>query len=195
MRTGSQNIYTSVKAFSQKGKLLSKNNFQILAESRDLEELVTRIKDTKYSNIISEITKPITSIKIEKKLKEYLINNHFAIAKISGENVLMEHYLRYVLWNLKFIIKGKINGKSQEEIENHIDLRAEELIKQRDIVLKALIAVDVEEAITNLKNTRLGSEITKALAIYNENKNIQIFDVYFDKILYQRIKKALQIPL
>ena len=41
---GSKNVYASVKAYSKRGKLLTKADFQTLAESRDLEELMTRIK-------------------------------------------------------------------------------------------------------------------------------------------------------
>ena len=39
-----KNVYASVKSYSQRGKLLNRSDFQTLAESRDLEELMTRIK-------------------------------------------------------------------------------------------------------------------------------------------------------
>ena len=42
----SKNVYASVKAYSKRGKLLTKSDFQTLAEARDLEELMTRIKNT-----------------------------------------------------------------------------------------------------------------------------------------------------
>ncbi|MCY3854362.1 MAG: V-type ATPase subunit [Thaumarchaeota archaeon] len=185
-------IYSSVKAFSQRGKLLSKDDFQTLSESRDMDELMTRIKNTKYSNVISSISKPYEINKIEKTLKDHLIEMHFSIAKTSGENVINEYYLKYVLWNLKLIIKGKILGKSYEEIESQINLRAEELIKQRDIIVKAMTSSDLEECITSLRNTVFGDNVSKAIDMYNEKKNIQIFDIYFDKILNAQIKKALQ---
>jgi V/A-type H+-transporting ATPase subunit C len=35
-----KNVYASVKSYSQRGKLLKKEDFQTLAESRDLEELM-----------------------------------------------------------------------------------------------------------------------------------------------------------
>ena len=43
-----KNVYASVKSYSQRGKLLNRADFQTLAESRDLEELMTRIKNTIY---------------------------------------------------------------------------------------------------------------------------------------------------
>jgi V/A-type H+-transporting ATPase subunit C len=83
-------------------------------------------------------------------------------------------------------------GKSQEEIETHINLHAEELIKQRDIVIKALVAKDLEEAVASLSSVEFGDEIAKAAALYNDKGNIQIFDTYFDKILYQHLAGAMK---
>jgi len=82
--------------------------------------------------------------------------------------------------------------KSQEDIEAHINFRAEELIKQRDVVVKALVAEDLEEAVASLSQAEFGEEIAKAAALYEERKNIQIFDTYFDKILFTRLVKALK---
>jgi len=75
-------------------------------------------------------------------------------------------------------------GKSQEDIEIHINFRAEELTKQRDVVVKALVAGDLEEAVASLNQAEFGEEISKAAALYEDKKNIQIFDTYFDKILF-----------
>jgi len=52
---GSKNVYASVKAYSKRGKLLTKSDFQTLAESRDLEELMTRIKNTVYGDAVADV--------------------------------------------------------------------------------------------------------------------------------------------
>ena len=83
--------------------------------------------------------------------------------------------------NLKLILKGKILGKSQEEISAFFNMHAEELAKQRDIVVKALVAKDLEEAVSSLGSSPFSDEIQKAVELYNETKNIQAFDIYFDK--------------
>ena len=56
-----KNVYASVKSYSQRGKLLKKADFQTLAESRDLEELMTRIKNTIYGDAVADVQKPYTS--------------------------------------------------------------------------------------------------------------------------------------
>ena len=190
---GSKNVYASVKAYSKRGKLLSKSDFQTLAESRDLEELMTRIKNTVYGEAVADVQKPYTSQSIESALRSKLADIHYSIAKTSGNSgVLDAYYMKFIVSNLKLILKGKVLGKSQEELETHINLHAEELIKQRDVVIKALVAKDLEEAVASLNSAQFGDEIAKASALYNEKKNIQIFDTYFDKILFQHLSGAMK---
>ena len=190
---GSKNVYASVKAYSKRGKLLTKSDFQTLAESRDLEELMTRIKNTVYSDAVADVQKPYTSQSIESALRSQLADIHYSIAKTSGNSgVLDAYYMKFIVSNLKLILKGKVLGKSQEELETHINLHAEELIKQRDVVIKALVAKDLEEAVASLNSVQFGDEIAKAAALYNEKKNIQVFDTYFDKILFQHLSGAMK---
>ena len=189
-----KSVYASVKAYSKKGKLLERSDFQTLAESRDLDELMTRIKNTSYADAVSEVQKPYTSQGIESALRGHLAETHHSIARTAGgsSRLLDAYYMRFIITNLKIILKGKVLGKSQGELETHLNLRAEELIKQRDITVKALVAKDLEEAVAGLGSAQFGEEITKAAAAYNDNKNIQIFDTYFDKILYKELGSAIQ---
>lgn len=188
-----KNVYASVKSYSQRGKLLKKEDFQTLAESRDLEELMTRIKNTIYGDAISDVQKPYTSQGIESSLRGHLADVHYSIAKTAGDSPILDaYYMKFIISNLKQILKGKVLGKSQDEIETHINLHAEELIKQRDVIIKALVSKDLEETVASLTSVQFGDEISKAASLYNETKNIQIFDTYFDKILYQQLGRALK---
>ena len=190
--SASKNVYASVKSYSKRGKLLKKEDFQTLAESRDLDELMTRIKNTVYADAVVGVEKPYTSQNIESALRSHLADVHYGISKTAGGGILDAYYLKFIISNLKQILKGKALGKSQEEIETHINLHAEELINQRDIVIKALIAKDLEEAVANLSQTEFGEDIVKATALYADKKSLQIFDTYFDKILMSRLVKALK---
>jgi V/A-type H+-transporting ATPase subunit C len=190
---GSQKVFASVKSFSQRGKLLSKAELQTLAESRDLDELITRIKNTKYVDAISKINKPFTAGKIESALRSELAEIHYSIANTAGKSDILDaYYLKFLITNLKVILKGKALGKSQEEIEPHLNLHAEELINQRDVIIKALTAKDLEEAIASLNTIEFGEELTKTVALYNDKKNVQVFDVLLDKILYQQLGRAMR---
>jgi V/A-type H+/Na+-transporting ATPase subunit C len=194
MGSGSQKVFAAVKSYSKRGRLLKKSEFQTLAESRDLDELITRIKNTVYADAVSKISKPYTSEKIESVLRSNLADVHYSIAKTGGgSKVLDAYYLKFIIWNLKLILKGRVLGKTQEEIEPQLNLHAEELIKQRDVILKALVAKDLEETVSSLNSTVFGDDIAKAVAMYNDKKNIQIFDTYFDKILVKQLSAALRI--
>ncbi len=193
MGQGSKNVYASVKSYSLRGKLLSRGDLQTLAESRDLEELITRIKNTVYAESVSGLSKPYSAQSIENALRSHLADVHYSIAKTSGgSGVLDAYYLKFIITNLKLILKGKALGKSQEEIEPHINLHAEELIKKRDVIIKALVAKDLEEAVASLNSVRMSEDIAKAAVLYADKKQLQIFDTYFDKILYSHLGRSRQ---
>ena len=189
-----QKIFGSVKSFSARGRLLSKGELQTLAESRNLDELLTRIKSTVYVNAVLKLTKPITAEKIESALRGHLADIHYSLVKSvgGGSQVLNSYYLKFLLWNLKLIFKGKVLGRPYEEIEPYVNLHAEELIGRRDIVVKALVAKDIEEAVSSLSSSEFGEEIAKAVALYNEKKNLQVFDTYFDKVFYKHLDSAVK---
>ena len=152
---------------------------------------MTRIKNTVYGDSINDVQKPYTSQGIESALRGQLAEVHYSIAKTAGDSDILDaYYMKFIISNLKLILKGKVLGKTQEEIENHINLRAEELVKQRDVIIKSLVAKDLEEAVASLNSVQFGDEIAKAATLYNETKNIQVFDTYFDKILYHQIGRA-----
>lgn len=193
MVTASLQVFAGVKSYSIKGKLMTRKDLQTLSESRDLDELITRIKNTTYNEVISKIPKPYSTQKIELALRDRQADLHYMMMQASGgSNVMFAYYLRFILRNLKIILKGKILGRPQSEIETMTSLHPEELIKERDIVLKALIAKDFEEAVSVLKSIGIGEEIEQAYSLYNERKQIQVLDLYFDKFFYENLGRAMK---
>ena len=188
-----KNVYASVKSYSQKGLLLRKEDFRTLAESRNLDELITRMRNTKYEGAVADTPKPYTARGIESVIRGHLASLHYNISKTAGNSPILDaYYMRFTVANLKAILKGKVLGKTQEEIESHINLRAEELLKQRDVVVKALVAKDLEEAVASLGATKFGEDVSRAAAAYAEVGNIQVFDTYFDKVVYRYLGRALR---
>jgi len=62
-----------------------------------------------------------TAEKIESALQSHLAGIHFSIAKTAVNAVLDAYYIRFLIWNLKLILKGKILDKSQNEIESYLN--------------------------------------------------------------------------
>lgn len=193
MVTASLLVYAGVKSYSMRGKILKRKDYQMLAEARDLDELVTRIKNTHYGDVVSKIAKPYSAQKIELALMDRLADIHHSMMQsVGGSNVLFAYYLRFILRNLKIILKGKILGRDQADIEASISLHAEDLIRERDVVLKALVSKDAEEAANVLRSLGIGEEVDKAYSLYNEKKQVQLLDVYFDKFFYEHLAHTLR---
>lgn len=196
MGSGSQKVFAAVKSYSKRGQLLSRQDFQALAEARDLDEMVTRLRNAGgagYAAALADVPKPHTAQSIEAALRGRLAEVHYSVAKaMGGSKVLRAYYMKFPVWNLKIILKSKALGKPQDEIEPLLNLRAEELIKQRDVVLKALVSKDLEEAAASLAATVYGGDVAKAAALYAESGNIQVFDTYFDKVWVGQLSSGLR---
>jgi V/A-type H+/Na+-transporting ATPase subunit C len=187
-------IFGTVLSHGMKGRLLTRNELQTLAEARDIEELVTRMKNTVYLDVMSKLTKPYTAEKIEGALRENLVNNHIKMVSIAGgSGVLNAYFVKYIIWNLKLILKGKALGKSYEELVPKINLRAEELVGRRDTVVKALVAKNLEEAVAALAGSEFGEDAAKAAAAYKDKGDLRLFDIYIDHVFYRDLGRALTI--
>jgi V/A-type H+-transporting ATPase subunit C len=187
-------IFGTVLSHGMKGRMLSKNELQTLAESRDIEELVTRMKNTVYVDALSKLTKPFSAEKIEGALRENLVNSHVRMVSIAGgSGVLNAYFIKYITWNLKLILKGKALGKTYEELLPKINLRAEELVGRRDIVVKALVAKSLEEAVAALAGSEFGEDAAKAAAAYKDKGDLRLFDTYIDHVFYRDLGRALTV--
>jgi len=50
----------------------------------------------------------------------------------------------------------------------------------------------LKEAVASLNSAEFADEIAKAAALYNEKKNLQVCDTYYDKILFQHLAGAMK---
>ncbi len=185
-------IFGTVLSHGFKGRMLTKSELQTLAEARDMEELVTRMKNTVYLDAFVKLTKPYTAEKIEGALKEYLVNAHAKMVNITGgSGILNAYFIKYITWDLKIVLKGKALGKSYEELLPKVNLRAEELVGRRDIIVKALVAKNLEEAVAAISGSEFGEDAAKAAAVYKEKGDLRIFDTYLDHVFYHDLGRAM----
>src|SRR5215213_8718526 len=169
-------IFGTVLSHGLRGRMLTKGELQTLAESRDMEELVTRTKNTVYLDALAKLTKPYTAEKVEGALREYMVNMHAKMVTIAGGSTILDAYfVKYITMDLKLVLKGKALGKTYEELLPKINLRAEELVGRRDLVIKALVAKDLDEAV----------------ASYKEKRDVRLFDIFLDHALYHALNRAL----
>jgi len=185
-------IFGTVLSHGLRGRMLTRSELQTLAESRDIEELVTRLKNTVYLDALAKLTSPYSAEKVEGALREYLVNQHAKMVNISGgSGILNAYFVKYIIMNLKMVLKGKALGKTYEELLPKINLRAEELVGRRDLVVKALVAKDLEEAVGSLAGSEFGEDAAKAAAAYKEKGDVRLFDTFLDHAFHHALHRAL----
>ncbi|MBI4257450.1 MAG: V-type ATPase subunit [Thaumarchaeota archaeon] len=187
----SDEVYTAVKTFASKGRVLSYQNFENLAESRDLEDLATKLRGTPYSQAVSKVQRPYKADRLEMAFREHFVFTHFSVWRVSPQSELLEaYYLKHIASNLKTVLKGKAFGLSYEEISRRVNLYAEELVGRRDIVVKTLSAQGLDDAVAQLAGSEFGDEAEAAARSFKEKGEPQLFDVYIDREFYSSLIEA-----
>jgi V/A-type H+/Na+-transporting ATPase subunit C len=190
----SSRIYVGTKAFALRGSLLDAGTVQKLAEASTLEELVNRLRGTPYSEVLSGLSAPYSSRRIELALRERMAQVHHAIMQGAGRyRILQLYYLRNIAWDLKLALKAKALNRSYEETSEYIDMKAEELVGRRDLLIKVLSARDINEAVTLLSGTEFFADVERALASYSARGEVRLFDVYIDHAVLSSISKEYSL--
>lgn len=180
--------YSATKAYSYRGGIIDAQTITSLTESSDLDELVTKLKATPYDAAVSRISTPYSARKIEKACYEHVSDIHCKLMKTSpGGELLSAYYLKHIARNLKIILKCKALGKSETELEEYVDLYTEELIGRRDLLVKVMTADTLQDAVDSLSGSEFYKDIITALKMYNDNPQINIFDVYIDKAYHTQL--------
>jgi len=177
----SSKIYVGTKAFALRGTLIDPGTVQKLAEAASLDELVNRLKGTSYSEVVSALSPPFSARRIELALRERLAVVQNSIIKGAGRYGILElYYLKNIAWDLKLALKAKVLNRTFEETVEFLDMKAEELVGRRDLMVKILSAKDINEAVAGLSGTEFHSDAEEALASYSARGEIKFFDLFID---------------
>jgi len=190
----SSRTYVGTKAFALRGTLLDTPTVQKLAESSSLEEMVNRLRSTPYADTLSSMPSPFSARRIELALRERLAIVHHSATQGAGRyKILQLYYLKNIAWDLKLALKARALGRSYEETVEFLDMKAEELVGRRDLIVKVLSAKDVNEAVTMLSGSEFFTDVERALAAYASKGEIRFFDVYIDHAVLSSISKEYSL--
>lgn len=190
----SSKIYVGTKAFALRGTLLDPGTVQKMAEAGSLEELANRLKGTSYSDVVTALSIPYTARRMELALRERLAVVHNSIIKGAGRYGILElYYLKDIAWDLKLALKAKALNRTFEEIVEFLDMKAEELVGRRDVIVKILSARDINEAVTGLSGTEFHADVEKALASYSARGETRFFDLYIDHAVLSAISREYSL--
>ncbi len=190
----SSKTYVGTKAFALRGSLLDAPTVQKLAESTSLEEMVNRLRSTPYADSFSSMSPPYGARRIELTLRERLAAVHHSTTQGAGRyRILQLYYLKNIAWDLKLALKARALNRTYEETVEYLDMKAEELVGRRDLIVKVLSAKDVNEAVTLLSGSEFFSDVERALAAYASKGEIRFFDVYIDHAVLSAISKEYSL--
>ena len=190
----SSRTYVGTKAFAIRGSLLDTSTVQKLAESTSMDELVNRLRSTTYADALSNISPPYNARRLELALRERLATVHHSITQGAGRyKILQLYYLRNIAWDLKLALKARALGKTYEETVEYLDMKAEELVGRRDLIVKVLSAKDVNEAVTMLSGSEFSADAERALSSYSAKGEIRFFDVYIDHAVLSAISREFSL--
>lgn len=115
---------------------------------------------------------------------------HHSVVTGTGKYKIVElYYLRHIAWDLKVALKSKALNRSYEETLDYIDMKAEELVGRRDLLVKVLSARDINEAVSLLSGTEFSADVEKALSSFSSKKEVRFFDVFIDHAVLSAISK------
>jgi V/A-type H+-transporting ATPase subunit C len=190
----SSRTYIGTKAFALKGALLDSTTVQKLAESTSLDEFVNRLRSTPYADSLSGLAPPFNARRVELALRERQATVHHMVAQgASKYGIIQLYYLRNIAWDLKLALKARALGRSYEETVEYLDMKAEELVGRRDLLVKVLSAKDVNEAVAMLSGSEFSADAEKALSRYGAKGEIRFFDVYIDHAVLASISKEYSL--
>jgi V/A-type H+-transporting ATPase subunit C len=190
----SSKTYVGTKAFALRGTLLDAAAIQKLTEATSLDELVNRLRSTPYVDVLSGLSQPFSARKVELALRERLAIVHHSITQGAGRyGILQLYYLKNIAWDLKLALKAKALNRTYEETVEYLDMKAEELVGRRDLLIKVLSAKDVNEAVTMLSGTEFFVDVEKALASYSIRGEVRFFDIYIDHAVLSAVSSEYSL--
>jgi len=187
--------YASVlaKIGAEKSKLISEAKLKALAENKNLIEFVAQLRDTSYQEQIAKLSLPLTSRKLERAFNENLIDTYIKIIKYSPKKArkyLGLYLLRFEREHIKALMKVAGTKLTPEQKSSKIYFTVEDYLKRRQAIEEAVKASTPTQIIHAFKRTDYFSPLNMGLKNYEENASTASFDVFMDKLFYEKLYDA-----
>ncbi len=184
-------LYSVSRAYALKGFLLPHRIYEELASSKTIPEIVEKLRPTRYGGCIRE-EREIDSLKFEKIVRSCMIDDEYRlIREIDRPGALEQYFRRHLYRNLKHVLKGKALGREQDEIMRSMTLKAEEHLRVRDVVVRALAEATLESAVETLANTPIGRVAEESVRLYEREEDLLVFDIVLDGAFYRELLQGL----
>jgi vacuolar-type H+-ATPase subunit C/Vma6 len=189
--------YASVlpKIGAERSKLISETKLKALAESKNIAEFAAQLRDTSYQEQIAKVTLPLTSRKLERVFNENLIETYIKIIENSPKKTgkyLSLFLLRVEIEHIKALVNATSAKLTHEQKTAKIYFSVEDYFKRRVFFEEAVKASNPTQLIHAFKGTEYHSPLNMGLKSYEENASTASFDIYLDKLFYEKLYAAYE---
>ncbi len=187
--------YASVlsKIGAERGKFLSEAQLKALAENSSLSQFASQLRGTNYGESVAEISLPLTSRKLERVFQETLIGADKKIVTYSPKNIqkfLKLYLLKFEIENVKTLVKSVHAKLTIQQKLARIYFSVEDFLGNRGLIEDAAKAATLKQLVESLKKTEYSTALNVGLTIYEETGSTVCFDVFLDKVFYEKLRDA-----
>ncbi|MCW3998695.1 MAG: V-type ATPase subunit [Candidatus Bathyarchaeota archaeon] len=180
---------------AQRGDLLTDSKIKILADSKNLADFASQLRDTPYQEQISKITPPFTGRKLERAFNENLIELYKKIIKYSPKaatDYLQLYLLRFEVENVKLLVKATVAKLSAEQKLAKLYPFVPCHIKKYLVFEEAAKASTMVALVHSFMKTPYYAPLSSGLESYNQNGSTTCLDVFLDAFYYEHLYQAYQ---
>ena len=179
--------YATARVKTRKAFLYKRETYLKLLQM-DLPEISRFIEESKYKKEIDELATKYTGI----DLLEYALNLNMAreMSEVLGfcqgdmKALIGSYLMRWDVWNIKTILRGKNYGASEEEIK-------ETLVPAGELSLPALVELirkgGIPDVVEGLSNTKFYKPLYGSLDDYNKTHTLSKLENSLDKAYYANL--------
>ncbi|MBN1682745.1 V-type ATPase subunit [Candidatus Bathyarchaeota archaeon] len=183
--------YVVIRSHALISNLLTIQQINDLADSKNVEEFLEQLSKTPYGRI--EINDAGTvAITLEKVFYEKFVERVLKIIDLTpqkiGDFLKSYYYLRFETLNLKRIIRGKFSGQKPDEIFYTLIPINPYLIPNYE---KLVNSVDIDEILEHLKDTTY-SDVNKQKKLFNQYNAIWPIELALNHIYAKTIFRNVQ---
>lgn len=192
-----EQLYSSVlvKIGVERSHLLSKQKLERLTDCKTLAEFASELGQTVYGKKLAQMTTPYTTNDFERAFRENFIEVCIKIVQNSPDFVsgfLKTYLLKFEQENIKTVLRAVSVGLPPGEIRSKLYLPVETFLKRHELILKAVMAIQVKSVVDALQNTLYGPSLITGLQKYEETGSTKYFDVLLDRLFYEKLGKSFK---
>ncbi len=172
--------------------LLTQEQMQTLADTRDVDDFLTKLEDTPYGSVtLDDESRP--DIALERVFYRKFIERIEKIVELTPKKIgefLMGYYqMRFEVVNLKRILRGKFSDASEDEIRlSLIPITAYQVASHEDLVK----ADSLESVVEMLRGTPY-AKVSEQMALYEEHDALWPLELMLNYLnasaIFEAVKK------